>query len=579
MSTDLPTAPARPGGAAEVPGAPDLVITGARVRCRAGRWASGIAVRSGRVSAVGTAEDVLAQAGPRTRVISAPGRLVVPGFQDSHIHAPFAGRNRLRVWLNDLLDPAAYLDAVAAYAKAHPGDGWIVGGGWAMESFPGGLPRKGDLDAVAPDRPVFLFNRDVHGAWVNSKALQLAGIGADTPDPADGRIERDVVTGEPTGMLHEGAAYDFNDHVVPAPSRSEWEEAILVAQSHLHALGITGWQDAWVTPATVQAYRAMATDGRLTARVVGALWWDRHRGLEQIPDLLGQRESSLVAAADAGGGAGFFPTTVKIMTDGILENYTGALLEPYCDGCGGHTDNHGLSYVERDELAAAVTELDRLGFQVHMHAIGDRAVRNALDAVAAARSANAGAGGAPGAGRDLRHHIAHVQVVQPQDVPRFAELGVVANCQSFWAKADAQMDELTVPFLGRDRELLQYPFEAIRAAGARLSMGSDWSVTTANPLEQLEVAVTRVDPGDRDSPAFLPAQRLSLDDAFDAFTAGSAYVNHDADAGELGVGRRADLVLLDTDVFAPGFTADGRVRLADAVVDLTVASGAVVFER
>ncbi|MBK6873054.1 MAG: amidohydrolase [Kineosporiaceae bacterium] len=558
-------------------GPADLVITRARVRCSPtldgapSGWATGLAVRGDRIMALGDAATMAEWVGPRTRVVDAPDRLVVPGFQDAHVHAPFAGRNRLRVWLNDLEGKAAYLDAVAAYAGAHPDQEWIIGGGWAMEYFPGGTPRREDLDAVVPDRPVFLFNRDVHGAWVNSRALELGGIGRDTPDPADGRIERDPVTGEPTGTLHEGAAYAFNDTVVPTPTATEWQDAVLEGQAFLHRLGITGWQDAWVIPGTLEAYRALAADGRLTGRVVGALWWDRHRGLDQIDDLLAQRERALGAAQQAGSGvAGFFPTTVKIMTDGVLENYTGALLEPYCDGCGGHTDNRGLSYVDRELLIEAVTALDGHGFQVHLHAIGDRAVRHGLDAIEAARSVHGD--------HDRRHHIAHLQIVQPDDLARFAALGVVANCQTYWAQSEPQMDELTIPFLGADRARLQYPFETIRAAGARLAMGSDWSVTTANPLEQLEVAVTRIDPEHRDNAAFLPEQRLSLADAVDAFTAGSAYVNHDDEAGAIRVGARADLAMLDVDVFADGFAAGGRAPLADATVQLTVASGRVVHE-
>jgi predicted amidohydrolase YtcJ len=555
----------------------DLVITDVRIRCAPGAdgrptWASAIAVRGNRIVALGDIDDVRDVIGPRTRRVSAPGRLVLPGFQDSHVHVPPSGRNRLNIWLNDTVGRPAYLDLVARYAEDHPDEPWIVGGGWAMEYFPGGTPRKEDLDAIVPDRPVFLYNRDVHGAWVNSKALELAGITAQTPDPPDGRIERDPETREPSGTLHEGAAYSFESEFVPTPERVEWEAAILEGQRHLHSLGITGWQDAWVTPETLGAYTSLAADGRLTGRVVGALWWERHRGLEQITDLLDQRERASGAAAESGSGVGgFFPTTVKIMTDGVLENFTGALLEPYCNGCGGHTDNDGLTYVDRDQLADAVTELDRLGFQVHMHAIGDRAVRNALDAVQAAREANGA--------NDLRHHIAHIQVVQPDDVPRFGQLGVVANCQAYWAQAEPQMDELTIPFLGEERARMQYPFESLRATGGRLCMGSDWSVTTANPLEQLEVAITRVDPEHRDNAPFLPDQRLSLSDAVDAFTAGSAYVNHDEDGGVLAVGRRADLTMLDTDVFADGFVNTGRAPLADASVELTVASGRVVYER
>jgi predicted amidohydrolase YtcJ len=539
----------------------DLVITGADVWTAdaARSWTDAVAVRDDRVVALGDAA-VAELVGPATRVVHRPGAMVIPGFQDAHVHAPFAGRNLLHVWLNDLDGRQAYLDHIARYARDNPDQPWIIGGGWAMEHFPGGTPHKADLDAIVPDRPVFLMNRDVHGAWANSKALEVAGITAGTPDPADGRIERDPTTGEPTGTLHEGAAYSYQDRFLPAPSREDWERATLTAQQHLHSLGITGWQDAWVTPATLESYRSLSASGRLTARVVGALWWDRHRELDQIAEFLTQRESGAVVNPV---GAGFHPTSVKIMTDGVLENFTGALLEPYCDGCGGHSDNHGLSYVERDLLAAAVTELDRLGFQVHMHAIGDRAVRNALDAVAAARAANGPS--------DHRHHIAHIQVVQPEDVPRFRELGVVANAQAYWAQMEPQMEELTLPFLGRDRAQRQYPFGDLLRSGATIAMGSDWSVTTANPLEEIEVAVTRVDPENRKNAPFLPEQALPLQVALAAFTAGSAYVNHDDDAGSLAVGKRADLALLDRNLFSSGPVGDARV-------EMTVASGRVVYE-
>jgi predicted amidohydrolase YtcJ len=542
----------------------DLVITGADVWTAdaARSWTDAVAVRGDRIVALGAA-PVAELVGPGTRVVHRPGAMVVPGFQDAHVHAPFAGRNLLHVWLNDLDGRRAYLDHIARYAADHPDQPWIIGGGWAMEHFPGGTPRKEDLDAVVPDRPVFLMNRDVHGAWANSKALEIAGITAGTPDPSDGRIERDPRTGEPTGTLHEGAAYSYQDRFLPRPSREDWERATLTAQQHLHSLGITGWQDAWVTPATLESYRSLSASGRLTARVVGALWWDRHRGLEQISELLSQREAG---AVENPAGAGFHPTSVKIMTDGVLENYTGALLEPYCDGCGGHTDNHGLSYVERDLLAAAVTELDRLGFQVHMHAIGDRAVRNALDAVEVARTANGPS--------DHRHHIAHIQVVQPEDVPRFRALGVVANAQPYWAQMEPQMEELTLPFLGRDRAQRQYPFGDLLRCGATLAMGSDWSVTTADPLEEIEVAVTRVDPENRGNAPFLPEQALPLQVALAAFTAGSAYVNHDDDGGSLTVGKRADLALVDRNLFEVP-----SAHVSDAQVEMTVASGRVVHER
>ena len=529
----------------------DLVFTGLSVWTGDGARTDAIAVRDQRVAALGD-DDVRALIGPRTEVVDGAGALLVPGFQDTHIHAPPAGYERLTIDLHDLPGRSAYLAAIADYCAAHPEADWIVGGGWAFEHFPGHLPRREDLDAVTGGRPAFLFNRDVHGAWVNSAALEHAGLGSSTPDPSDGRYERDA-DGSLTGMLHEGAAYSFRTTWVPEPSRADWESAIGVAEQHLFSLGVTGWQDAWVTPETFAAYRSLADSGRLRARVVGALWWDRHRGLDQIPEFLARREQAI---------GRFHPTTVKIMVDGIIENQTASMLEPYCAGCGPDDDNHGLDYVERDLLIAAVRELDALGFQVHMHAIGDRAIRNGLDAIEAARAHNGAA--------DQRHHIAHVQVVQPEDLGRFAALDVVANCQTYWAQTEPQMDELTIPFIGRDRAQLQYPFQSLRRAGARLAMGSDWAVTTADPLQQLEVAVRRVDPEHPGNAPFLPEESLDLEVALRAFTAGSAFVNHDDDAGTLRVGARADLAVLDQDVFDLGG------RIGQATVVCTVAAGEVV---
>jgi predicted amidohydrolase YtcJ len=518
------------------------------------RWAGAVAIVGGRIAAIGTEGDVRERFPEAKEMLHLPGRMVVPAFQDAHVHPPFAGRYRLHVSLHDLPGVDAYRDAVATYAREHPEEPWIFGGGWLMAHFPGGTPTKELLDDVAPDRPAFLLNRDVHGAWVNSKALEVAGITRETPDPWDGRIERGP-DGEPTGTLHEGAAYSFADEHLPEPSREEWERAILVAQDHLHSLGITGWQDAWVTPATEDAYRSLAERGELTARIVGALWWNRHRGLEQLDELVARRDRGSVGS--------FHPTAVKIMLDGVLENHTGALLRPYCDAAGHETDRSGIDYVSRGELVEAVTALDARGFQVHMHAIGDRAVRNGLDAVEAARMANGA--------RDSRHHLAHLQLIHPEDVPRFRQLGVIANCQPYWAQHDAQMDELTIPFLGPERAPLQYPFASLRDAGATLAFGSDWSVSTADPLEEMEVAIRRADPSTREIPPFLPDQRLPLHRALAAFTVGSAFVNFDDEAGWIREGGRADVVVLDRNLFR---TRDDAI--ADARVEHTIAAGRVV---
>lgn len=538
----------------------DLAIVNAGVFTAdaARSWSDAVAVRGDRIVAVG-GRDVGARIGPATDVIDAAGGLVLPGFQDAHVHAPFAGLDRLRIDLRSAANRQQCLAAIAAYAQAKREVEWICGGGWALEWFPGGTPSSADLDRVVPDRPVFLVNRDGHSAWVNSEALRRAGLDRTTPDPADGRYERDT-SGELTGCLHEGAAHSFNDEHVPSPTTKEWQDAILNAQSYLLSLGITGWQDAWVTPATEQAYQHLAETGRLQARVVGAMWWDRHRGLDQIDELAERRRDS---ARDP-----YHPTTIKIMIDGVVENHTGALLEPYCGhggegGEGGHGASTGLTHVAPDLLSAAVTRLDALDFQVHLHAIGDRAVRMALDAVQAARHSNGTRGN--------RHHIAHLELVHPDDLPRFRQLNVTANCQAFWAQHDPQLDVHTIPLIGDERVSRLYPFGDLYRSGATLAMGSDWGVTTADPLQQIEVAIRRVNPATRHEQPLLPDQQLPLTAAICAFTAGSAYVNHDDDAGSIGIGRRADLALLDCNIFEDFYLP------ADATVTHTFASGALVW--
>ena len=541
-------------------GAPDLIITDTALYPggSGGPRAGEIAIADGMISAVGAPGELRDLAGPATDVRSLPGRVVVPGFQDAHVHPAFGGRNLLRVNLDHIGTVEGYIETIAAYAAAHRDEPWITGGGWAMYLFPGGAPRKEDLDRIVPDRPVFLMNRDVHGAWVNSRALHVAGITKDTPDPWDGRIERDPTTGEPTGALHEGAAYSFRDRHVPPTDQAEWRRALLVAQQHLHSLGITAWQDAWVTPDILEAYGALDDAGELTMRVTASLWWDRHRGPEQIDELVERGRAATRGSVRA--------TTVKIMTDGVVENCSCALLEPYDDAGPYPPDHRGLSYVGDDGLRSAVTSLDAQGFQVHMHAIGDRATRDALDAIEAARTANGV--------NDNRHHVAHLQFVHPDDVPRFGALGAIANIQPLWACMDPQMRELTLPRVGEERMGWQYPFGDLARMGATLAGGSDWPVSTPNPLLEMEVAVTRVDPGDREAEPFRPDQRLTVAQAFAAFTMGTATVNHDEQAsGSIEVGKRADLAALDRDVFAQDAGPLGEAR-----VMMTVAAGRVVYE-
>lgn len=539
-----------------VSGAPrgpaDLVLTGARVYTAnpGRRWAEAVAIRAGRIVAVGSGGEVEGWTRPGTRVLRLTGGMVIPGFQDAHIHPDGGGLVMARCSLHGLQGVDAYVDAVRRYAEEHHDTPWILGGGWSLAHFPGGTPHRSLLDAVVPDRPVYLPNRDGHGAWVNSRTLELAGITRDTPDPVDGRIEREE-DGTPFGVLHEGAMYVVSE-LIPAPTQAELESALLAAQAHLHSLGITAWQDAHVTPATLAAYRALTDREELTARVVGALWWDRHRGEDQIDELLEQRSAGAIGR--------FRPTSVKIMQDGIPENFTAALLDPYLDAHGKPTSNSGLSFVEPEALGRSVTRLDAEGFQVHIHAIGDRAVREALDAFETALDQNVRTDG--------RHHIAHIQMVHPDDVPRFGALSVAANAQPYWACLDQQMQDLCVPFLGPERTGWQYPFASILRSGGRLAMGSDWPVTTPDPLKEIEVAVTRRPHGKPDEVPFIPEERLSLEQALDAFTSGSAYVNHrDHETGSIEEGKLADLAVIDRNLFDVSPQEIGQAKIILTLVD------------
>jgi predicted amidohydrolase YtcJ len=536
----------------------DMILHGGRVHqvtSGGDPAATAVAVRDGRILAVGSDAEIQALAGTRTETIDLDGRLVLPGFQDSHAHPPQGGLERTRCDLTGERSQAAYQQKVSAYAATTTAP-WILGGGWAMEVFPGGCPTAGMLDGIASvaGRPVYFPNRDHHSGWANSTALALAGITAETPDPPDGRIER-FPDGTPTGALHEGAM-TLVEKLIPEPSAAELRNGLLVGQAYLHSLGVTAWQDAWVTPREYATYVDLVSTGDLTARVVGCQWWERGQGIEQIAGLRERR----------GTFGRFRPTAIKIMLDGVCETFTAAMLTPYLDGHGHETGNTGLSFVPADALIEIVTALDADGFQVHLHALGDRSVRDALNALGAARFANGPA--------DNRHQLAHLQVVHPEDIPRFGLLDATANAQALWACAEPQMTELTIPYLGAERATWQYPFGSIARTGGRLALGSDWPVSSPNPLEIMHVATTRTDP-DGDTEPFLPSECLTLEQAVHAYTMGSAHANHQDDTtGSVEPGKYADLVVLDRDIFD---RASGP--LPKAAVDFTFVEGAIVHAR
>lgn len=512
--------------------------------------AEAVLVRGERIAVVGTERDVRAAATRTAELVDLDGGSLLPGFQDAHAHPVQGGLEMAACNLLDApADRSTYLDIVATYAAAHRDREWITGGGWAMDAFPGGVADRESLDALVPDRPVFLWNRDHHGAWVNSRALEVAGIGPSTPDPVDGRIERDG-SGAATGTLQEGAA-EAVAKLLPATTAADRRAALLEAQRYLFGLGVTAWQDAMVEPETHDTYVAAAADGSLLARVVGCLWWERDRDETQIAGMIERRASTPPGPYRA--------TSVKIMQDGVCENHTAAMLDPYLDANGTPTENAGLSFVEPAALRRYVTALDAAGFQVHFHALGDRAVRESFDAVEAARRANGTA--------DRRHHLAHLQVVDPHDRSRFASLGAGANAQPLWAHHDGYQDDLTIPFLGPDRSALQYPWRSLLDAGALLALGSDWPVSTPDPMQILHVAVHRVHPEGKPE-VFYPTERISPAEAIRAYTMGSAWLNHaEQTTGSIEPAKRADLVCVDRDITKePFLEARARLTLVDGTV-------------
>lgn len=538
-----------------------LLLTNATLYLGDGRWASGsILVEGDRIAAVG---DVDLPETADVERIDVGGASVLPGFHDTHVHPPLSGSALLGIDLMPVHNASAYAAIVAEYASAHPDTSVLEGVGWYGDVFDGGFPTRWILDEIVPDRPTILTSHDGHGLWVNSRALEAAGITDDVTDPVGGRFLRDD-DGRLTGVLLD-TAMDAVTGIRPAPVDGAIADAILAAQQRMHSVGITSWHDAAVGTSDIgadafDAYLALDASGRLTTSVTACLWWRREDGLEQIPFLEERRRR----AAEAGGRV--VASTVKIMQDGMIENLTAAMLEPYSTEPG----TRGDSLVDPADLASIVTELDARGFQVHLHAVGDRAVRECLDAVEAARAANGAS--------DNRHQITHLDVVDPADVPRFAALDVTANAQFLWGRTDTEIVERKLPLMGPERALHHFPYGTLHRAGARIAAGSDWPVSDPDPLWAVHTAVTRTAPradphatGDALTVPLLPDEVVPLGVALDAYTGVAAWVGHAEErSGVLRAGFVADLVILDRDI------SDGAGIDSAHVVE-TISSGVTVY--
>ena len=448
--------------------------------------------------------------------------------------------------LNDAESLDATLAAIRACDRAHPdtadpGDDWLVGGGWDLSLFPQANPNKRLLDEAAGGRPVFLEGEDGHSSWASSEALARAGITADTPNPPNGVIERDPA-GEPSGTVRE-SAQALVRRVVPPVTDEQRLEGALAAVRLANSFGITSIADAAVTPKELATWQRLAHQGKLTARILATILMAGSTD-EHYPALLdpASRSSGALVRTDS----------AKIFLDGVLEGETAGVLEPYLDARG--ANDRGTLNVPFDRLRALVTDLDARGIQVHMHAIGDRAVREGLDAVQAAREANGP--------KDNRHEIAHLQLVDPADYPRFAELGVAANFQALWAFPDSYITDVNLPQVGQARVNRMYPIHSIEQAGGMIVGGSDWSVSSMNPLDAIEVGVTRQDPDGRVKGVLNAGEAVSLETMLAAYTRNAAYVMHEErETGTIEPGKQADLVVLDRNLFEiePAAINDAKV--------------------
>lgn len=524
--------------------------------------AAAVAIAQGRIVYVGADDTARQYVGRKTRVIDLQGRTLLPGFQDSHLHPGDVPNPDTALDLGGLKTREEIFERIRHFAASHPGQAWIVGTGWDEAAFlPSGQPTREMLDALVSDRPAFLTNNSLHMGWSNSLALAKSGIAVGTQDPPNGRIERDEA-GRPTGVLQE-AAMDVVRGVIPPLTTDEMAAGLAAALNELKRNGITAFMEALSSPALLQAYLALAQAGRIDQRVAVCQYYDPALGDDrQVNDFISWRKAFRETSIDA--------NCVKIVLDGAYGSHTVALLQPYSDEP--ERFGNGKLFLDPDHLRRVVARLDAEGFQVHVHALGDGAVRASLDAFAEARRVNGV--------RDSRHTLAHLAMIDAADLPRFKAFGVVANMSPLWNRGDPWETVFAPKMFGPERSANLYLTRSLLDAQATLVWGSDWPVTAVDPLDGIETAVTRRYPGGKnpdgvEDTSWIPAQRLTLPEAVAAYTASGAYLLHDeAERGTIAVGKLADLVVLSRDLFA---TDPLAIHAID--VDMTLVGGQVVFER
>jgi len=527
-------------GAASMPQAQEKIVEPADIIVMHGRvytenskqpWAQAVAIRNGKIVAVGDDEEIEHTRGAGTKVIDAGGKLVLPGFVDCHIHFLDGSFSLGRVNLEGARDAADVQKRLRQYATGHPGDDWILGRGWNYAMFgPEALPHKKYLDEIFPDRPVFLEGYDGHTYWANSKALTLAGITHETPNPSNGSIVRDPKTGEATGALKE-SAQDLVAKIIPKPSRAERLLALHAGMKWANEHGITRVHSAGQDFEVLDLFDEMRRQGALTVRMYIAYFLNppelRPQDLEAIEDARKKFHDDWI---DAG--------AVKFMVDGVVESHTAAMLEPYSDD----SSLKGKLFWEPSQYKAAVVELDKRGLQLFTHAIGDYGVRIALDAYENAETRNNT--------RDGRPRIEHIETIATSDIPRFGKLGVIASMQPLHSYPDTNALDVWARDAGPDRASRAWAWKSISDAGGRLAFGSDWPVVTLNPWEGVQTAVTRQTSEGLPEAGFVPGQRLTVAQVTEGYTLGAAFAGRrEKSEGSIEIGKLADLIILSENIF------------------------------
>jgi predicted amidohydrolase YtcJ len=534
----------------------DVIITNARIYTvnPQQKWAEAIAVRGDKIIAVGDRKQIEALRGPATKEIDAQGRLLLPGFTDCHIHFMDGSLGLTRVDLNGATTVAEIQKRVKAYADAHPKEPWIQGMGWTYPTFaPSGLPNKKILDDVVPDRPVYLVAFDGHSSWANSKALEMAGIDRNTPDPSNGKIVRDE-NGDATGALKE-AAGDLVGSKTPVPTRAERLDALRKGIHEANRVGLTRVHSAGQDFEYLDLYNELRTRGELTLRFYVAYFLDPPGLTPQSNALIDNARRQYDDDWIAGG-------VVKTMLDGVVEAHTAAMLAPYTD----EPTQSGKLFWDPDKYKATVANLDARGLQIFTHAIGDKAVRLALDAYQNAAAVNHT--------KDARPRIEHIETITAEDIDRFGKLGVVASMQPLHSYPDDDTLGIWSRNIGPERASRAWVWRSIQEKGGALAFGSDWPVVTLNPWPGVQTALTRQTSEGNPPGGFIPQQRLSLEDTIRGYTLGAAFAGRrEKTEGSLEPGKLADFILLDRDLFK---IEPSEIDKTEVLI--TVVGGKVVYQ-